>query len=116
LIPNAIEAMRSKISTLTSSRTFLLQSLLSLFPLGLGEPIGTSDGNFVLVPILNCTTKTPDNERALKVYRALAEKDQVVVRFRGKEPGCAGCLRISVGTHEEITVLLGKLKEVLKVI
>jgi histidinol-phosphate aminotransferase len=106
--------MRSKISTLIASRAFLLQSLAPLSPFGLGTPIGASDGNFILVPILNRTTKAPDNERAHNVYQALAEKDQVVVRFRGKEPGCTGCLRISVGTHNEIVVLLKKLEDVLK--
>lgn len=116
LAPDAVDAMQAKISTLISSRTYLLQALAPLSPLGLGSPIGASDGNFVIVPILNSATKVPDNERAQKVYQALAEENQVVVRFRGKEPGCTGCLRMSVGTDKEIAVLLNKFEEVLKAI
>jgi len=116
LAPDAVEAMQSKIATLISSRAYILQSFAPLSPLGLGTPIGASDGNFVLVPILNSSTKLPDNERAQKVYQALAEENRVVVRFRGNEPGCTGCLRMSVGTDTEIAILLKKLEEVLRAI
>jgi histidinol-phosphate aminotransferase len=37
----------------------------------------------------------------------------VVVRFRGSEPGCDGCLRITVGTQEENQTVITKLTEVL---
>jgi len=34
-----------------------------------------------------------------------------VVRFRGKEHGCTGCLRITVGTEDEVTRLLESLRK-----
>jgi histidinol-phosphate aminotransferase len=116
LQPTAVKAMRSKISTLVSSRAFLLQSVVTLCPLGLGTPIGASDGNFILVPVLNRTSGAPDNERAYKLYEALAEENQIVVRFRGNEPGCTACLRITVGTDKEMVVVLKKLEELLKIL
>jgi histidinol-phosphate aminotransferase len=116
LAPDAVEAMRTKIATLNTSRDYVLQFIATLFPLGLGTPIGASEANFVMVPVLNRATKAPDNERAQKVYRALAEENQVVVRFRGKEPGCKGCLRITIGSDKEIAILLKKLEAVLQAI
>jgi histidinol-phosphate aminotransferase len=50
------------------------------------------------------------------VYKALAEENGVVVRYRGGEMGCQGCLRITVGTEEENEVVLSKLGDVLRVI
>lgn len=54
------------------------------------------------------------NERALRVYKRLAEREGVVVRFRGNEVGCEGCLRITVGTKTECEEVLRKLREVLQ--
>lgn len=56
----------------------------------------------------------PSNEVALAVYEGLAEEKGVVVRFRGKEYGCEGCLRITVGTEDECTRFLQELKSVLQ--
>ncbi|KAF6757759.1 hypothetical protein DFP72DRAFT_890578 [Ephemerocybe angulata] len=42
-----------------------------------------------------------DSERAQKVYKYLAEQVGVVVRYRGNELGCEGCLRVTIGTEEE---------------
>ena len=80
-------------------------------------PIGGNDANFVLFPILAKEGETrgrPDNERAVKVYRAMAEEEGVVVRYRGGEWGCEGCLRVTVGSEEELRVLIRRLEEVLK--
>lgn len=49
-----------------------------------------SDANFLLVEV--------DDARGL--YSELLDK-QVIVRDRSKVPGCAGCLRITIGTKEE---------------
>lgn len=108
--------MKSKLSTITASRTALLSSFSSLAYLGLGNSIGGNDANFILIPILEKGTDKPDSERAHKVYKALAEENGVVVRYRGNEPGCKGCLRITVGTEEENKVVLEKLEQVLKVL
>jgi len=57
-----------------------------------------SDANFVLV-------RFHDSELALKSLLAAG----VVVRDRSTQPGCENCLRISVGTPDENTVLLDTL-------
>ena len=66
-----------------------------------------------MIPILNKETGKPDNTRAEKVYVELAENEGVVVRFRGKEFGWEGCLRVTVGSEEENRQLVTKMKEVL---
>ena len=96
--------------TLNASRIKLLQSL-STIP-AIGAPIGANEANFVLVPVLDKNGKK-NTDRALTVYKTLADEKAVVVRFRGKELGCEACLRITVGTEEENEKLIEKLKEVL---
>lgn len=115
LAPPAIALMQSNTRILIASRTALTCSLASSpFPeLGIGKPIGSPDANFLVVPILNKDSRKPDNERAHVVYRTLAETMGVVMRFRGKEPGCEGCLRITIGTEQEMEKMLEKFKEVL---
>ena len=81
-----------------------------------GRIVGGLDANFLLVEMLDGPRDRggkPSNETALKVYENLAEQHQVVVRFRGKELGCEGCLRITVGTEGEVDRLLERLAAVL---
>ena len=108
--------MRQKISTLISSRDFLASALASaeLTDLGIGKPIGAPNANFLVVPILNRSSRKPDNVRTEKVYKELAEKCGVVVRFRGREPGCEGCVRVTVGSERENREFVEKLSEVLR--
>ena len=40
----------------------------------------------------------------------------VVVQYKGKEPHCKDCLRVTVGTPEENKVLLETLKDVCKLV
>ncbi|KAI0765240.1 histidinol-phosphate aminotransferase [Fomes fomentarius] len=115
LSPEAIDTMKRKVSTLVKGRDELLRGLKELIPLGLGEVIGGNDANFVVVPVLEKSgSGNPDNVRAQKIYKTLAEQEGVVVRYRGGEPGCAGCLRITVGSEEEIQVVLKKFGELLQ--
>lgn len=58
-----------------------------------------SDANFILV-------RTPDPDR---LYDALISAG-VIVRNRSRIPGCAGCLRITVGTPEENARMLETVK------
>lgn len=116
LSDDALAAMRAKVATLTASRAELLESLKGLSDVGLGPAIGGNDANFVMVPVLaKDGSAKPDNARSEKIYKTMAEEHGVVVRFRGREPGCEGCLRITVGTEEENGVLLRKLREVMEV-
>jgi len=118
LEPAAIGGMRDKIRTLLASREKLKASLEKLAHLGVGESIGGNDANFVLIPILDRKTGAPDNTRSFRLYKTLAEErgaDEscVVVRYRGNEPGCEGCVRITVGTAAENGMLLTRLARVL---
>ncbi|KAL5083577.1 hypothetical protein Trisim1_001324 [Trichoderma cf. simile WF8] len=79
---------------------------------GVGRLRGGTESNFLLYEMLNAEGQ-PDNAVALAVYEKLAETKGVVVRFRGKEHGCNGCLRITIGTEEEVTRLLEALKKTL---
>jgi len=118
--------MRNKIGVLKSQRERLLLALASptLSRLGVGKTIGGNDANFMLVPILerrsgngdDSEERKPDSARAQRMYKTLAEQEGVVVRYRGGEPGCSGCLRITVGTEEENTVVIKKLEDLLRVI
>ncbi|WVQ70058.1 hypothetical protein V866_008313 [Kwoniella sp. B9012] len=67
---------------------------------GVGRILGGNHANFVLCEILDEDGK-PSNKKAVEVYKTMAESRGVVVRFRGSERGCEGCLRVTVGTEEE---------------
>ena len=120
LEPAAIQGMRSKVRTLLASREKLKASLEKLTHLGVGKSIGGNHANFVVIPILNPKTGEPDNARSFKVYKTLAEEKEedescVVVRYRGSEPGCGGCLRITVGSEAENEMLLKRLTKLLAI-
>lgn len=83
---------------------------------GVGGFLGGFDANFLLVQILDKPKEEggkPSNVTALATYEAMAGKRGVVVRFRGKELGCVGCLRVTVGTEKEVTKFLNELRTVL---
>ncbi|KZT10296.1 histidinol-phosphate aminotransferase [Laetiporus sulphureus 93-53] len=115
LRPSAVAAMSAKVAVLVEQRAVLLHELEKLRPLGLGAAIGGNNANFVMVPVLEkCGSGLPDNTRAHRIYKTAAEEEGVVVRYRGGELGCEGCLRITVGSAEENVVALRKLEGLLK--
>lgn len=114
LSPSSLSLMRSKISTIIESRTSLISSLAQISNLGLGKPIGSNHANFIMIPVLSSAGGKPDNDRAKAAYIKMAESKGVVVRYRGSELGCEGCLRITVGTEEENKAVVERLAEVLK--
>jgi histidinol-phosphate aminotransferase len=73
-----------------------------------GNILGGNDANFILVQVLNSEGKA-DSPAAFRLYKHLAETDGIVVRYRGMELGCEGCLRITIGTPQENAMLLTKL-------
>ncbi|KAF1912704.1 histidinol-phosphate aminotransferase [Ampelomyces quisqualis] len=105
-------AMKNNVDLIVKQRNRLLQELPKV-P-GVGKLHGGTESNFLLHPILDGPNGKPSNEVALAVYESLAEDKGVVVRFRGKEHGCLGCLRITVGTEEEVTRFLDELRTVLQ--
>ncbi|GAA5929395.1 histidinol-phosphate transaminase [Sporobolomyces koalae] len=102
------------IKTLKQNRDWLAQQFLTpeFKQLGLIGILGKPHANFLLVQIGNKgAIDTPDNVRSEKLYKHMAEQDKVVVRFRGKELGCEGCLRVTVGTRAECERLVERIRQ-----
>ncbi|MCJ1380918.1 histidinol-phosphate transaminase [Xylographa soralifera] len=113
--PESLEVMRSNRSKIVKQRERMLAEMPKI-P-GIGRFLGGAESNFLLVEILDKPRNSggqPNNEIALAVYEGLAENKGVVVRFRGKEPGCYGCLRITVGTDGEVDKFLEEMRTVLE--
>ncbi|EPE31427.1 PLP-dependent transferase [Glarea lozoyensis ATCC 20868] len=107
---SGLEVMRDHRAAILEQRDRLLNELPKVN--GVGRFRGGTESNFLLVEMLDSQGK-PDNVTALSVYEKLAENRGVVVRFRGKEHGCLGCLRITVGTDKEVTRFLKEIENVL---
>ncbi|KAH9909133.1 histidinol-phosphate aminotransferase [Xylariomycetidae sp. FL2044] len=105
-----LSTMRANREKLVGQRERLIRELPKIK--GVGRLRGGTESNFLLYEMLNAEGE-PDNVTALAVYETLAENKGVVVRFRGKEHGCLGCLRITVGTDEEVTRFLQALEKTL---
>lgn len=72
-----------------------------LIQLRMVKHIYPSDANFILVRF----------ENAERVYRLLRDR-HIIVRNRSNETNCENCLRITIGTAEEIRQLIQALKEI----
>ncbi|KAJ2997828.1 histidinol-phosphate transaminase [Globomyces sp. JEL0801] len=101
-----LKVMRAHIESIQKQRVYLIDQLSKL-PF-VSRFLGAHDANFILVQFANSNGEA-DNNVAMSIYKQLAEIDGVVVRFRGMELGCEGCLRITVGTEEENKILMAKL-------
>ncbi|KAI1277554.1 histidinol-phosphate aminotransferase [Xylaria sp. FL0933] len=108
--PKGLAVMRANREKIVAQRERLLRELPKIK--GVGRLRGGVESNFLLYELLNKDGR-PDNTTALAVYERLAEDRGVVVRFRGKEHGCLGCLRITVGTEAEVTRFLESLEKTL---
>ncbi|KAH6855780.1 pyridoxal phosphate-dependent transferase [Chaetomium sp. MPI-CAGE-AT-0009] len=102
--------MRENRAKLIAQRERMVQEMTKIE--GVGRLRGGVDSNFLLYEMVDKDGR-PDNVTALAVYERLAENKGVVVRFRGKEHGCLGCLRITVGTEDEVTRFLAALRKTL---
>jgi histidinol-phosphate aminotransferase len=114
LEPQNLEIMQRNRSKILQQRERLLEELPKI-P-GIGRFLGGTDSNFLLVEILDKPRKEggkPDNPTALAVYETMAGSRGVVVRYRGKELGCEGCLRVTVGTEKEVDRFLAEIGSVL---
>lgn len=107
-----LEVMQKNVELIVKQRERLLVELPKV-P-GVGKLLGGTESNFLLYQMLDAPGGQPSNEVALAVYEGLAEEKGVVVRFRGKEYGCLGCLRITVGTEKEVDRFLQEIKKVLE--
>jgi len=91
------EALKDMVEEIVQERTLLMQMLPKLPTV---EKVFPSDANFILVKVKD----------ANGLYNYLLGEG-IVVRNRSSLPGCAGCLRISVGTLEENQKLLQSIAE-----
>ncbi|KAI4685820.1 uncharacterized protein J4E88_003657 [Alternaria novae-zelandiae] len=115
LSPKHLQVMQSHKDLIVKQRDRLIEELPKI-P-GIGNLHGGVESNFLLYQILDAQADQggkPSNETALAVYEGLAEEKGVVVRFRGKEHGCLGCLRITVGTEKEVDRFLQEIKQVIE--
>ncbi|MDZ7716946.1 MAG: histidinol-phosphate transaminase [Balneolaceae bacterium] len=94
-----IDQINENISALKEERKRLRKALSGLNAI---SKIFPSEANFLLVRVDN----------AKSVYEKLASKG-VIVRYRGNEPRCESCLRITVGTPEENNKLIETLQKIL---
>ena len=117
LKPENLAVMKTNREKIIYQRDRLLRQLPEI-P-GIGRFLGGTDSNFLLVEILDkprSENGKASNEFALALYERLAETQGVVVRFRGKEHGCEGCLRITVGTADEMDKFLRDARNILTVL
>jgi len=96
-----LKPVQSTINLLLEQRESLAKALLALPYV---EKVYPSDANFLLV-------KFKPANRAKLLYKTLADAG-VVVRFRGDQMHCSGCLRITVGTKTDNDALLSKLNQI----
>lgn len=96
----SLQRMEENTKLVNSEQKRLLKALTSL-ELVDDQYVGGLDANFLLLRI-----NEGDNKLANKLYHKLATESGVVVRFRGSELGCDGCLRITIGTPEENDILI----------
>ncbi|MDZ7681876.1 MAG: histidinol-phosphate transaminase [Fodinibius sp.] len=92
-----LDTIQFNIDAIRKERKKLQQKLEELQAV---HQIYPSDANFLLVQIDN----------AKQLHQQLADRD-IIVRYRGNEPLCNSCLRITVGTPDENKRLLSALKE-----
>ena len=115
LQPASLSKARDSIARLKEQRERLVRELPRI-P-GLGQIIGGLEANFVMVQVLDRLERGQgrvSNVAALRVYERLAGGKGVVVRFRGREYGCEGCLRVTVGTAKEVETFLKEARDVLE--
>lgn len=99
----AIEGMQNwdtvqfQVEAIRKERKKLREKLTNLEQV---QRVYPSDANFLLVKINDART----------IYNELARQD-IIVRYRGNEPHCENCLRITVGTPDENERLISAIKK-----
>ncbi len=93
-----LETLRFNVDSIRKERKRLHGELAKI---GRVQKIYPSEANFLLAKIDN----------APEAYKKLADRG-VIVRYRGDEPRCEECLRITVGTPDENDKLIQALKDI----
>lgn len=92
-----MDLITSNITSIIEEREKLRDKLKSL---PLVQKVYPSDANFLLTKVTDAQT----------IYQQLADQN-IIVRYRGDEPLCDNCLRITVGTADENSRLISALKK-----
>lgn len=96
----AIDLMKEKVAQIIDEREKIIASLNEISKV---VKVFPTDANFLIFRV----------DEAYSVYQKLAEKG-VIVRFRGNEPHCENCIRLTIGTPEENEAFLNALNEILQ--
>ncbi|KAJ1961027.1 histidinol-phosphate transaminase [Dipsacomyces acuminosporus] len=114
LADEGVQKMRSVVSSLRQQRDeYLIPELMKLPHVG--AILGGNDANFVVCQLVDSNGRA-SNEIAKGLYTEMAENRGLVVRYRGSDLGCEGCLRITVGTAEENKAVIGTMQALLSAI
>ncbi|KAJ1668530.1 histidinol-phosphate transaminase [Coemansia sp. RSA 1813] len=111
LSDESVEKMRRVVADIAEQRdTYLIPELKKLPHVG--GIIGGNDANFVLCRFVD-SQGAASNKTAKELYEEMAENQGLVVRYRGSDYGCEGCLRVTVGTAEENKVVIDTMSRLL---
>jgi len=94
-----LDSVNKNISLIKNEKSRLIAALQKTEQV---DRIFPSDANFLIFRI----------EDAFQIYKQLAELG-VIIRYRGNEPRCENCLRLTVGTKEENEKFLNALIKIL---
>ncbi|WP_018127956.1 histidinol-phosphate transaminase [Balneola vulgaris] len=97
---DALDSVQEHIISIIDDRQRIMSSLASMKGVLKVYP---SNANFFIFKVND----------ALNVYQKLADKG-VIIRYRGNEPLCDNCLRLTIGTENENNAFLKALTEVLE--
>ncbi|MEQ9277906.1 MAG: histidinol-phosphate transaminase [Balneola sp.] len=92
-------SVQKNIKSINSEKKRIVAELENLAQV---EQVFPSDANFLLFKV----------DDALNVYKKLADSG-VIVRYRGNEPHCENCLRVTIGTTQENDQFLNSLIKIL---
>ncbi|HKK47108.1 MAG TPA: histidinol-phosphate transaminase, partial [Balneolaceae bacterium] len=93
-----MDTIQFKADAIKKERKQLAEKLLEL---NIVDHVYPSDANFLLAKMKN----------ARDIYEHLVNRN-IIVRYRGDEPLCEDCLRITVGTPDENETLISALKDI----
>jgi histidinol-phosphate aminotransferase len=117
-LSSAYDEQRVKsLASLISNREKLIADLATLRKAsghGLGTPLGMSQANFIVLPLLEPGEQRRQNARAKLVTKRLKSEHSISVRYIGDLYGCEGCIRITVGTEWENEMFVNALGVVLE--
>ncbi|KAJ2158329.1 histidinol-phosphate transaminase [Coemansia sp. RSA 552] len=114
LSDESVAKMHSVAAKIRTQRDEFLIPELKRLP-HVGAILGGNDANFVLCRFVD-SSGNASNDIAKSIYTEMAQNRGLVVRYRGSDYGCEGCLRITVGTPDENKAVISTLRSLLSAI